>query len=384
VAGLVSDGTVPPFSLEYEFDEPLDPGEESLEAARDAYARGATRMIMLAAAFTPEFDKPETALTGLIALTDAWGVDLGRRLLKTSSVPMGLKMAAARELIDLGIFKLGEEVPILHEGRPSAIAFKTMPLLCDSDPDLDRQVAEAIRLRDSGRRDEACRLLAGMQERGIAYAPAMATLAGLWLQIGNRERAREYARRIDPTGQPPDFQQTVARLKVTLWEPGFITHPPSADEMADAMREEAEDRPIRLDVTLRVALRAMPVQWLNAAAAANGTPPARLRKDREKALAEALIAPGRLAALQPESQAALRFLLESGGWAKVQALTRRFGAMDGDGFFWDEKPPTSPVGRLRELGLVFVGRGRIDGRNYKVAVVPVDLRVALGEALEPT
>lgn len=73
-------------------------------------------------------------------------------------------------------------------------------------------------------------------------------------------------------------------------------------------------------------------------------------------------------------RAALRYVQDAGGWCKLQALTRRFGTLDGDGFFWDESPPSSTIGRLRLRGLLYVGRAVIEGKRHKVAVIPADLR----------
>ncbi len=55
--------------------------------------------------------------------------------------------------------------------------------------------------------------------------------------------------------------------------------------------------------------------------------------------------------------------------------------MDGDGYFWDEAPPASPLGRLRALGLLFVARAPVGGRSHKVAVVPPELWEPLATAL---
>jgi hypothetical protein len=79
---------------------------------------------------------------------------------------------------------------------------------------------------------------------------------------------------------------------------------------------------------------------------------------------------------------ALRFLLQQGGVAKLSVLTRRFGAMDGDGFWWEERPPASPAGRLLCLALAFVGRMPLDGRRYKVVVVPPEPRAVLARCLK--
>lgn len=145
-------------------------------------------------------------------------------------------------------------------------------------------------------------------------------------------------------------------------------------------------------LTLPRALDQIPAEWLDAACRFHGLrSPARLRRDRARQLARVLVRdPGAalrvLAGLDHDGQgeALLHMLLQRGGWARVGAITRRFGTDAGDGYFWAEKPPASPLGRLRLACLVFVGRARVEGRSPRAAVVPVDLRAALTELVDGT
>lgn len=418
VAELAERGVVPPFALEYDLKTGWEENNKDPEAARALAARGAVRVRLLAVMFSEEADDAATMAQGLIGETGEWGIDLGRRLLAGSNVPVTLKMGAAKALTDAGIFAPGQPIPVIHKGRSTSLVLRQMEVR-DQDPELDRVVAEAIRLRDAGRKDEAYRLLSDLQAQGTAYPPAMLTLAnlmrdrgeleaahsqleslerltpehpavlfnlaGFWLEKGNLERARHYAKRIDSAGTTPEFRNRLADLKERLRLGGAGVRAARRGVLGDAWREDVEEKPISLDVTLRAALKGTPVQWLNAAAALHKLEPTRRRQEHERSLAAALQDPMRLrevlAAETPEVRAALRLLLENGGWSKLQALTRRYGPLDGDGFWWDERPPASPVGRLRALGLVYVGRARVDGKADKVAVVPADLREALSAAL---
>lgn len=418
VADLAELGLVPPFALEYDPGFDWQPETKDADAARALAARGAVRMRFLGLLFDGDVDQAGAMAHSLMAETGDWGVDLGRRLLAGSAVPMPLKMAAARALTDAGIFAPGEPIPVVHQGRQTSLILKQMDIL-DEDPELDRVVAEAIRLRDSGRKDEAYWLLNDLTGRGIAYPPAMLTLAnlmrergemesargllesleqlapqhpvllfnlaGFWLQKGNLGRARQYADRIDPAAATPELRGRLADLQERLRQTALVTDLPDVNAIGDAMRDELDQKPISLDISLAAALKRIPVQWLNAAATLHRVAPARRRPQRERLLAAALRDPAQLQAAlapeRPEVRAALRLLLEQGGWSKLQVLSRRYGIQDGDGFWWDEQPPTSPVGRLRALGLVCVGRARVDGKLHKVAVVPVDLRGVLAAAL---
>ena len=418
VADLAERGLVPPFQLEHDLGPDWSGGELDAETARGLMASGSVRARYLAALFEGKAGNPAALIDALIAATGDWGVDLGHRLLAGATVPMPFKLGAAKALTEAGVFALGQEISVVQDGRPTSIRLERREVR-DEDPELDRVVAEALRLRDAGRQDEAYRLLANLQAAGTMYPPAMATLAnlmrgrgeldeaqalfealdqlapdnpsvllnlaGLWLQKGDRERALAYAERIDPAGMPPEFCKRLAGLKQHLAASGLLARLPDINAIADEMRAEAEEKPISPTVSLAAALKQTPVQWLNAAAALHKLPPARRRTERERSLAAALREPERLravlAAEGPQVRSALRYLLESGGWAKLQMITRRFGALDGDGFWWDEQPPTFPLGRLRVLGLVFVGRERVDGRAYKLAVVPPELRPLLSGVL---
>jgi len=108
------------------------------------------------------------------------------------------------------------------------------------------------------------------------------------------------------------------------------------------------------------------------------------RRAKVTALAAALTSEETLrrcvAELPPHARIALRQVIDNGGWMRLADLTRDFGAMDGDGWFWDEDPPTSCLGQLRHRALLFIGRtsltkkGKPGKRTFRVAVVPKDIR----------
>ncbi|HHW13420.1 MAG TPA: tetratricopeptide repeat protein [Firmicutes bacterium] len=416
VAELTEQGVIPPLLLE---GEPVPGPAETKdpETVREAIrTKHIARVPLLAALFDPAAGLPSGTLSAFIAETGAWGIELGRRILQAASVSLELKMEAAQALVQAGIFRQDEPIPLIHEGRPTSIFVRKVQLR-GPDPELDRKVAQAKRLRDEGRQDEAYRLLAGLEEEGVFYPPAMVALANLRRQRGelddarrtlealleafpedqavlfnlaalhlqreDLERARQYAARLKPEGQPPEFQRRVRKLRELLAavSPGRVD--PAA--VAESYRRQAEEKALPLELTLRRALKSLPVPWLDATAAVYQVERVPRRAERERLVADALTDPERLrralAAEPPEVREALRLLLQRGGWCKLSVLTRRFGRLDGDGYWWGERPPTSTVGRLRLLGLVFVGRTSIEGQRHKVAVVPVELRPWLASYL---
>ncbi|NJM39744.1 MAG: hypothetical protein HC853_02710 [Anaerolineae bacterium] len=172
---------------------------------------------------------------------------------------------------------------------------------------------------------------------------------------------------------------------------GLIT-PEMAEDlaryMADEWREREEGKPIKLDLTLATALSKTPAKWLDAACIANRISKKGQRKTKVTALATKMTDAPTLVELvrntPAHARAALRKVLESGGWIKLNALIKDFGDLEGDGWFWDEIPPTSSIGELRQRALLFVGRtvlGKTGKKAYKVAVVPRDLRDSLMQIL---
>ena len=162
----------------------------------------------------------------------------------------------------------------------------------------------------------------------------------------------------------------------------FIVDPMAfSDYVIDQMREDAEEKPINLSTTLSAALNKSLWQIVDAACIASGLPHKGPRKQKVAALTARLMDASHLAqlvtGLSPQGRAILQRTLDAGGWIKVGELTREFGSQDGDGLFWNERPPKSHIGQVRARGLLFVGKAGISGRNFKIAVIPKELREPL-------
>lgn len=150
-------------------------------------------------------------------------------------------------------------------------------------------------------------------------------------------------------------------------------------------RKKVEDKPIQMNTTLQAALNKQPAVWVEAIYEALGLQGARRAKERVKEIAaklpEVRFLQEVVARLPEEAHEALRLVLQRAGWIKYGQLTRRFGSDAGDGWFWNERPPTSTLGRLRLHGLLFVGRAALRGKRWKVGVIPVELREPLTRIL---
>lgn len=158
--------------------------------------------------------------------------------------------------------------------------------------------------------------------------------------------------------------------------------------MGDRWREAEENKLVNLQMTLSAALSKIPAKWLDAACSAHHMATKGRRKQKVVALSSRLADPEKLVRAVRETpapaRAALRRVLENGGWMRLNPLVRDFGDMEGDGWFWDEQPPTSSLGALRQRALLFIGKAivtKTGKKPLKVAVIPQDLRDALGKAL---
>lgn len=424
VAQWTDRGVIPPFQLD------SDPPDAELlrnltpEQADKLPVEGSLRLYMLATVFAMADEEPDeevTLVAEIIRRTGDWGMDLGRRILESASLPIGLKFGAARALVEAGVFEPGQPIPVVHQGRRTEIVVQMKQVPDGPIPELEDAVAEARRLWREGEREAAMKRVVELREGPVLYPPAVLLeadflreqgkldealvllgmlhdlmpeqpavlfrLALIHLDMGEIETARRFADEIDASRLSPDFRRDLERLKAAIraeieGDHGFIEdHQAYIAAFMDAMREEQDERPIRLDVRLATALRRIPVPWLNAAAQRFAIEPQRRRPEREKVLAAAMLDADRLQAVladePPAVREALSFVLAEGGWVKLYRLTRRFGDQTGDGFYWEDKPPASTIGRLRALGILHVGRAQVDGRNHKVAVVPVELRPLL-------
>ena len=174
-----------------------------------------------------------------------------------------------------------------------------------------------------------------------------------------------------------------------LYGKSGLVLPYDVDRMTERYSEEerkrVNEKPINPKATLDALLKALPADWIHSIAANLGLPQARKVADARAGVVAALSDRERLArlvaGLAGEEQDALRFLLASGGIMARQNFSRRFSDDRGDSFFVREDPPESVLGRLRDRGLVFVGRAPAAIPRGLALVVPAPLRAPLTELL---
>ena len=149
--------------------------------------------------------------------------------------------------------------------------------------------------------------------------------------------------------------------------------------------EKVDQQTISAKISLSAGLNRYPQTWLVPTLKLYRIANRGVKRDKVQALVEsitdvALLAP-RVQALSPDEQAILSMVLAHDGIIKYQNVSRKYGNEEEDGYFWESSPPTSPIGRLRLHGLLFVGRMQIGQRREKMLVIPSDLRTTLADLL---
>ncbi|MGI9952908.1 tetratricopeptide repeat protein [Moorellaceae bacterium AZ2] len=428
VAFLVERGVIPPFEMSYTMYQMEEIREIIKEAAADEEARrrywqdGFIRMVLLS--YILEEGESQNAgrmAYSLAAYAGEWGEKLGWRILDSPSFSPAAKMGVAQAFIERGLLKEGEPVRMYIDGEERLIEIRKTPVVLGPDEKLDVLVEKAFELRDKGRLEEAIELLQGIHEQGTFYPRAMMALANLlrqkgeldealsimqmleelapkdpavlfnfaalMVQMNNIEEARRRLEKIDREGLSEEFLEKLEILEEQIEERDLLLNLPRhlVKLYEEEERRHIEEKPLPADPALARGLKNMPANWLDAACLSYGLKPARVRREREKQLIDFLTLRKNLervvAGLEGEDRELLKYLLQKGGWSRLNAVTRKFGSLEGDGFYWEEEDPESPLGFLWSRALVMVGKAVIKGKRTKIATIPVELRQPLKEIL---
>jgi hypothetical protein len=150
------------------------------------------------------------------------------------------------------------------------------------------------------------------------------------------------------------------------------------DMMTSSMSKDEDSKPITLNITISAGLNKFRNSRINAVSKALGISTKDVKKDKMEQIISRLTTEldKVIEKLPSKSREALKLVMDEGGWVKYNKLSSEYGE-ENNSYFWETESPTSTVGVLRVHGLLFVGKAGIGGRNYKVAVVPKDIRKGL-------
>jgi hypothetical protein len=154
-------------------------------------------------------------------------------------------------------------------------------------------------------------------------------------------------------------------------------------------RREQEMRLLPSRLGLASLLKGLPVVWLDAVCAALeiDVDTAPRRRERERQIAATLLESPSLRRivldrLWPDERELLRDLIRQEGRASYTEVLTAYGNDRADGWFWNESPPGSVLGRLRLHGLAFVGVLAGSGWADRTVALPRELVEPLRAALE--
>ncbi len=431
VALMVDIGSIPPFELEYEISSTREFMKRAEETARDEAGKkrlasnGMVRMMLLALILQSEVEEKEIdyPLEILILHGGEWGKELGLRLLKSSSVSDQVKLAVGLKLLELGVFKEDEPVRMVLDGREQLVNLKILKLSFGEDPEVDRVLKRVRKLKEKGQVEKAIALLEKLLRQNKYHINAvlvlanlyrlteefdkalpllkileetmpddpvvLLNLAGFWLQREEIKKAHNYLEQIDPRGESKEFQEKMRYMQGEIERSKNMITPAHIAGFMSSLKEEKrlqiEKKSLSTKATLATGLKNMPATWLKGMASDYGLKTGGRRQEREKEISSYLCQTHHLKEvvkeLGDEEKGLLRYLLEREGWARMSAITRKFGSMEGDEFFWNESSPNSTLGSLWSRALVLVGQATLKNRRTKIAIIPRELRQPMAELL---
>lgn len=382
IAMLVHSGEVPPFELEYEpfsekeLDDIVEQVEKDERVCFKLFEKGTFKMIALAMLIVADEDVACGWLDLMISYGGEWGEELGKRILNSYSFPDAFKTTAAGALTKKGLFNYGEPVQAVIDGRKTQVEIRRQEIIPERDEKLDEILVKARELKYEGKLDEAIKLLEEIVLDDKFYLYAAKELALLYRITGEERKAWELEKILEKIMKDRiDFMLSYSASMIDEM----------IRSMEEDMRKDVEQKTIKVDVSLTKGIKNMPAEWVEGACKAYGLEPSRRRSQKEKQLCSYLSVKENLKKaveqLGESEIQVLKYLLRKGGWSRLNAVTRKFGSMDGDGYYWAEKPPKSPLGVLWSRALVMVGRANLEGKKCKIVVIPLELRQLLREIL---
>ncbi len=432
VANLADKGVIPPFVLSYKLlgNEQIEKNLKRISWEEDCLSsliRDRTfLMVLLSMVFDGEVEEEmaKELVADLVCQGEEWGEELGKRILDSPHVYTSFKMAAARGLIEKGVYSSGEFVPMVIDGEKREVRVESLPVETEADQETREAMDKARELKEKGDLEEAIRTLEEVCYKDNFFPPVAINLSNLLRMVDRVEEAEEYLRMvesIDPDyplmlfnmaclfNQKGNFKKAKEYLEKINLEEADQELLEKVDQLKEALksfspeeyleqvkmniaryeeekRKKIESKTLSPQGTLSRCLQNMPADWITGICFALKIEPASRREERQKELEEALLDKKNLSFLMeenlsPPDKELLAYLLEQGGWALLEKVTERFGSMEGDGFYWMYYLPESSLGSLWCHGLAAVGKARVGKRKRKIVVVPLELREPLSQLL---
>ena len=174
--------------------------------------------------------------------------------------------------------------------------------------------------------------------------------------------------------------EEIAKQLGFIFDPGVIMERYENDQI-----RKFESISLNFKTTLSSALNKYPSQWVDGMCSASGISIKQVRNKRDKirtlvSKLENGYADTLLREKFTREQIAILEMLYRSGWIlKYGQLTKQFSSEIS--LWWNEDPPESDIGVLRLHGFLVVGKLPERGRQYKVSLVPLELRAPVEDFL---
>ncbi|RQD74209.1 MAG: hypothetical protein D5R97_08195 [Candidatus Syntrophonatronum acetioxidans] len=428
VATLVEKGLIPPFVIGYkilsheQIERNLDKVQWEEEYMTSLIKDGNFLMVLLAMVFDleVEVEMAKELIDDLVHRGEEWGEDLGKRILESPHANTSFKMAAARGLVEKGVYSSGEFIPMIIDGEKEEVKIKKLPVESEADQENREAMEKARELKEKGNMEEAIRTLEEVCYKDNFCLPVAINLSNLLRMVGRLEEAENYLRmveNIDPynifmlfnmaclfyqKGDTKGAEEYLEKMNLEEADQELLE---KVDQLRDTMkgfgfenllekirrnmaayeeekRARIENKTLSPHEKLSRCLKNLPANWTKEICFALEMEPASRREERQGQIEEAFLEKRNLSYLMeenfsPEDKEVLVYLLEKGGWAPLEEVSEKFGSMEGDGFLWNRYLPNSSLGTLWLYGLAVVGKAKLDKRRKKIVVVPLELREPL-------
>lgn len=158
----------------------------------------------------------------------------------------------------------------------------------------------------------------------------------------------------------------------------FLEFDDFMDLYQEREREELEDINLKADRSFSWILNKYPIHMVDGMCKRY-----RIKKRRKKEKIASLEdrieekIPDIVKGASEEMREVLKILIEKGGYAKISSLKD----FEDDTRYMQEGENQTPIGKLREEGILFVGKMKVNGRRYRSAFIPVEFRDIIEDAL---
>ena len=144
--------------------------------------------------------------------------------------------------------------------------------------------------------------------------------------------------------------------------------------------KEAENIILTENSNTSAIMNKYPIQWVNGICEAYSIDTRARKNIKAKEIADKIQnnLSSILESLPEKSKEALKFILKNDSFVKYNKLKNY---EDEISFWWSEHPPESTIGILRLHGLLVVGKMPMNGKLFKVALIPHEIRDKLKELL---